>query len=324
MLFTRCLHLLVFAFCMQLLYANLQDQVIDDYTTATKVNENICNSGSSIQGYLYCNLKDITCCADSFHADKALVGLINDIMKQCSSQLQNLAECAKETALEQLGFACACIDRQNVTNQIQSLIQKTKSASKKPLYYISMPLDPNHPGAIQPPISSPRQLLQTNTSVFNCKDGRQEGTLCSYWSAKYITAGNTVCRADYPCGTHGYSYNWCYTDHSNNWEYCCTGKCDYQGEHYRWCYTSPSKHWEYCGSYSEGKGLANVKNEECLDTYMCGKHGSYTYKYWCYTDVRRNWDYCCAPGMDCTKHSQSYLWCYSGEYNNRWDYCKTC
>ncbi|PIK37704.1 hypothetical protein BSL78_25462 [Apostichopus japonicus] len=154
----------------------------------------------------------------------------------------------------------------------------------------------------------------------NCLDGWcKSGTTYRQCTGDigYVTAGNTVCRTDSPCGLHGNEYSWCYTDYS--WEYCCTDECGYKSYGYQWCQAGNT--WEYCGRYYNGQGLSNVKNVDCLPDHQCGKHAAYSYKYWCYTDSRKNWDYCCIPGCPCGTYSYSYWWCYTGESKDRWDYC---
>lgn len=66
--------------------------------------------------------------------------------------------------------------------------------------------------------------------------------------------GGFSCRGNHPCGQHGNSYNWCYTDLTNdddNWDLCCANghACDTHNERYDWCYiggTYDDRNWRKC------------------------------------------------------------------------------
>jgi len=54
-----------------------------------------------------------------------------------------------------------------------------------------------------------------------------------------VTVNGESCRQDFPCGTHEYSYYWCWTsDDDDDWDYCCRPNhtCDKHGSDYNWCY----------------------------------------------------------------------------------------
>ncbi|XP_078541537.1 uncharacterized protein LOC144826949 [Lissotriton helveticus] len=108
------------------------------------------------------------------------------------------------------------------------------------------------------------------------------------------------CKADHPCGHHGYSYSWCYTE-DGSWGYCgrvekkvvshvtsyyqsvCQDECGREGDtDYFWCHTSSG--WDYCSPLSD----VTCRNTQCNADHPCGTHG-YNY-YWCYSGG--SWDYC--------------------------------
>ncbi|XP_060570072.1 uncharacterized protein LOC132728447 [Ruditapes philippinarum] len=123
-----------------------------------------------------------------------------------------------------------------------------------------------------------------------------------------LSAGGSRCRDDHPCGYHKESYQWCYTDWSNNWDYCCIDDCGLRDStSYSWCYTSNSKHWSYC---SQRSSMIGVEGKRCRADHECGLHGKFYH--WCYTDTVDNWQYCCQPWHTCDKHNRSYKWCYVG------------
>ncbi|KAK3592316.1 hypothetical protein CHS0354_000872 [Potamilus streckersoni] len=138
-----------------------------------------------------------------------------------------------------------------------------------------------------------------------------------------FTAGNTMCRRDNKCGYHQRQrYKWCYTDYSDNWDFCCTGECWWnQNASYMW-YQSGIR-WTYCG----GEQIHDIQNRECLLTFPCGLHQEVTGKtqryYWCYVDLAHNWDYCCAPDSPCEKRGYSYYWCHvvNSLYSSLWKEC---
>ncbi|KAK3578037.1 hypothetical protein CHS0354_039584 [Potamilus streckersoni] len=136
-----------------------------------------------------------------------------------------------------------------------------------------------------------------------------------------ITAGNTRCRSNNKCGFHsGTGYSWCYTDYSNNWDYCCTGICSFVQNGFYWC---PSGEvWQYCGSHL----YKDIEGRPCLETHLCGLHNEDgdMVNYWCLVDLAGNWGYCCAPYSLCEKHGMDYLWCYTTRSSSgtKWQYCK--
>ncbi|KAK3609881.1 hypothetical protein CHS0354_015073 [Potamilus streckersoni] len=136
------------------------------------------------------------------------------------------------------------------------------------------------------------------------------------------TAGRTMCRSNDVCGFgEGTTYSWCFVDYFHDWDYCCTGPCDYAGWSYLWCQSGSS--WQYCGNCL----TKDVQGRPCLDTFPCGLHledideiGRF---YWCYVDLEQNWDYCCAPHSKCKKYDDKTGWCYVGgdKQNDMWTYC---
>ncbi|KAL3878184.1 hypothetical protein ACJMK2_030553 [Sinanodonta woodiana] len=140
---------------------------------------------------------------------------------------------------------------------------------------------------------------------------------------KTRTAGNTKCRSQSECGYHdGVNYSWCYTDYSDNWDYCCTGECTTEGATFLWCQSGLQA--QYCGNTN----TKDVNGRKCLGTHTCGTHMEDIYSpfadyYWCYVDMNANWGYCCSPFSNCGKHGESYNWCNTSRSSdsNSWDYC---
>ncbi|KAL3847331.1 hypothetical protein ACJMK2_018246 [Sinanodonta woodiana] len=123
------------------------------------------------------------------------------------------------------------------------------------------------------------------------------------------TAGNSFCRSDHTCGYHeGQAYSFCYVDYSDNWDYCCTGKCDYHEYSYLWC--ASGNKWQYCGD----AGLISIDGTPCHYLHPCGMHQEKgkDSTYWCYVDHRLNWRRCCAPSSKCDYYGYNYKWCYTG------------
>ena len=135
-----------------------------------------------------------------------------------------------------------------------------------------------------------------------------------------ITAGNSLCRSDTYCDFHqNADYNYCYIDYSNNWDYCCVGRCDYHGYSYQWCQSGIE--WQYCGN----AGNINIDGIQCHYASGCGMHQekSRGATYWCYVDHKLNWNRCCAPHSKCGHYGYKYTWCYTGyKRNTHWSYCK--
>ncbi|XP_041429366.1 uncharacterized protein LOC121397177 [Xenopus laevis] len=55
-------------------------------------------------------------------------------------------------------------------------------------------------------------------SYYRCTDILGHEEKCS--PSNDLTTKGEPCRIDHPCGSHGYSYTWCYTDTSDNWDNC--------------------------------------------------------------------------------------------------------
>ncbi|KAL3847367.1 hypothetical protein ACJMK2_018282 [Sinanodonta woodiana] len=136
----------------------------------------------------------------------------------------------------------------------------------------------------------------------------------------YKTAGNSFCRPGQTCGyQEGKRYSFCYVDYSNNWDYCCTGPCDYHGKSYMWCLSGYK--WQYCGD----AGYLNIDGIPCYHSHPCGMHqeASKESDYWCYVDHKLSWNRCCAPSSKCDYHGLSYKWCYTGyKKDTDWYECK--
>lgn len=133
-----------------------------------------------------------------------------------------------------------------------------------------------------------------------------------------IAFDGTLCRPGHNCGKHDESYLWCYTDWSDNWQYCCEDDCDFGEEGYTYC-TTAGNSWNYC---SQTSSMIPIKSERrCLQDHQCGLYGE-TY-YWCYVDLNKNWDYCCQPWDLCRDRKDGYKkWCYTGrEKEKSWQYC---
>ena len=132
-----------------------------------------------------------------------------------------------------------------------------------------------------------------------------------------ITIGGDRCRDLSSCAFGGYTYKWCYTDWSDNWDYCCKDKCMFrEGYNYLTCETGDGL--KGCSSRSS---IFTIKGERCLGDHECGLHGeSY---YWCYTDIAKHWNYCCQPWHTCEKHKKTAdKWCYVGQSRSkRKKYC---
>ncbi|KAL3836090.1 hypothetical protein ACJMK2_021543 [Sinanodonta woodiana] len=138
-----------------------------------------------------------------------------------------------------------------------------------------------------------------------------------------FTSGNTKCRGDDICNDSlNITSSWCYTDYSDNWDYCCTSKCDYNGEKFLWCQSGVF--WQYCGN----NRTTDIQGRACLETYPCGAHSNDLSPddayYWCYVDLDGNWDYCCAPHTPCSFYSKNYAWCHVelSSAGKLWKKCK--
>ena len=136
--------------------------------------------------------------------------------------------------------------------------------------------------------------------------------------AASVTLDGTHCRNGHTCGFYDEDYLWCYTDWSNNWDYCCEDDCDFRNKtSYMWCITGNNQRWNYC---SQRSSVVAISGNPCLQEHECGLHGeSY---HWCFTDLNKNWDYCCQPWHPCGYHGEKYKWCYCGRSKkSKWKYC---
>ncbi|XP_033098207.1 uncharacterized protein LOC117102114 [Anneissia japonica] len=252
--------------------------------------------------------------------------LMNILLDKCLLNEQREI-CFKETFLKETGAACTLLQKKIIVDHLATCHQK---CNLKP---ISKPCqdawDFDNHIALLTSAEERKQYKQPTT--FGCKDIRRTGLLCTYLDDKYLTAGNSLCKADHPCGTYGYSYTWCYTSISGNWDYCCTGTCGYQGYKYLWCNSGST--WQYCGKGGTiPTGTRTSKTPHpCLADHPCGLHYDVSTKneyFWCYVDTTLEWDYCCSPQpVDnvCTYNQQTdYKWCKTSYYKNtggEWRYC---
>ncbi|XP_063065764.1 uncharacterized protein LOC134457717 [Engraulis encrasicolus] len=117
-----------------------------------------------------------------------------------------------------------------------------------------------------------------------------------------VTTGGAQCRSGHTCGTHGYSYYWCYT--ASSWDYCspplplgvtrggqyCRSNhnCGWYGYPHTWCYTDYDDNWGYCCRSKDRFSALNGKT--CQAQHPCGHYG-YGYL-WCRT-TDGSWEYCC-------------------------------
>lgn len=152
----------------------------------------------------------------------------------------------------------------------------------------------------------------------------------------------TACRSDHRCERRDSSYNWCYLDSANKWEWCgtqrnnfeivsstgyfCIDECAKRGYSYFWCNTDRS--WGYC-SPEEGK---DYYNRRCDVGSYCDKSKGTSY-YWCYVNGGSTWGYCSIKGeskdittdgyycaTECQYYtSGGYFWC--RKFNGGWNYC---
>jgi len=78
--------------------------------------------------------------------------------------------------------------------------------------------------------------------------------------ASNVTSKGVNCKQGFPCGKHGKSYYWCWTE--TNWDYCCApGKtCGKQGHSYNWCWADYILlKWSKCEPESESTNPQTVK-----------------------------------------------------------------
>ena len=275
-----------------------------------------CYEAETMQGCLIaCLMDDICCCCEEGSAMAMKVSFINEFMSKCAKErLSSL--CVDQWISRSVGNACGC----HRISQLQSKLKQCIRTCNSVPCPISNPIDPRNPPVFTGILQDIKNLARFPRSVVACKDKRMEGLLCSHYNREFITAGNSLCRQDHKCGKYGKSFSWCYTDYSNNWDYCCTDSCATRGENYLWCHSG--SRWQYCGD----AGTVNVKGRHCLPSSPCGLHldvNANTNYYWCYEDNNKNWQYCCQPTCPCNWYSEGYKWCYTGyKLHTKWQYCK--
>ena len=274
-----------------------------------------CAVTQSFQSFIIDCLADST--AASFTSANGTVSdLVNRVMDQCKDQLSSLEVCSHAALVDLIGPAQGLTERITLANEYTQCVKQANKHTLD-LRFVAKP------NSLDTPISSLSDLQEYTPKSYSCEEKGLTGIFCSYAKSRYSTAGNSLCRVDSPCGNHGYSYSWCYTDYSNNWEYCCVGPCYHHGGTigYKWCNVGST--WEYCGSYFSGDHdeVRDVKQRPCLPNYPCGKHGASSRRYWCYVDANKNWDYCCSPESACDYHGGTYKWCYTADNGYHWDYC---
>ena len=275
-----------------------------------------CYEAETMQGCLIaCLMDDICCCCEEGSAMAMKVSFINEFMSKCAKErLSSL--CVDQWISRSVGNACGC----HRISQLQSKLKQCIRTCNSLQCPISNPVDPRNPPVFTGILQDIKNLAHFPHSVVACKDKRMEGLLCSHYNREFITAGNSLCRQDHKCGKYGESFSWCYTDYSNNWDYCCTDSCATRGENYLWCHSG--SRWQYCGD----AGMVNVVGRHCLPSSPCGLHldvNANTNYYWCYEDNNKNWQYCCQPTCPCNWYSEGYTWCYTGyKLHTKWQYCK--
>nr|XP_005313444.1 endonuclease domain-containing 1 protein-like isoform X1 [Chrysemys picta bellii] len=118
------------------------------------------------------------------------------------------------------------------------------------------------------------------------------------------------------CEYHEYAYSWCYTSHSNHWDYCCIAKCTVNPESKQYeCPRGDGSTTPCSPQYS----TVTVSGTACRADHPCGLYEkSY---FWCYTDYQDNWDHCCSPQHYCGSHDYDYQWCYTQDPEAAWQYC---
>ncbi|KAH1184606.1 hypothetical protein KIL84_012547 [Mauremys mutica] len=130
-----------------------------------------------------------------------------------------------------------------------------------------------------------------------------------------VTASGWSCVGQ-ACEYHGCAYSWCYTSDSDDWNYCCTGKCTVNpvSEVYE-CSRGDGSTIQCSPQYS----TVTISGKPCRADHPCGL---YEEKYfWCYIDYKGNWDYCCSPQHYCGYHGYDYLWCYIQDPAGSWEPC---
>ena len=192
-----------------------------------------------LQDYLLCRLElRLNCCGVSSSRVAASADFINRVMAECSSKFKKIKSCSREAVFKLHGGACGCLYRDSTADLVLYYIAEAITSTVERggiVHYIARPFNPDH---VQPsePVSFPGELKGFTPASFHCPDPRKEGVLCTSWKKQYVTAGNSICRPNHPCGYHGEKYSWCYVDFNDNWEYCCTGNCGHNGDYkYNWC-----------------------------------------------------------------------------------------
>lgn len=269
-------------------------------------------------------------CAGSDKGEVAAADFINRLMNLCSSALgdtDDFATCMERKTGALVGNACGHFTPHGLAASVRQHVTNMFADSQGVLYYVGEPLMELTEETC--PIKQVSDLADLVTISYECKDTRQEGLLCSHWKPEYVTAGNSICQEHHPCRRYEYYdlwelkyYDWCNIEVTKayDWEYCCTDTCTIHADSsYSYCHSGTT--YEYCARYSDNNGLKDVKGHNCLHTFPCGKHGSYSGKYWCYYTHGGSWDYCCAPGQTCGYHDETYKWCYTADNEGRWDYC---
>ena len=268
-------------------------------------------------------IDDMLTCVKTSAASKQKAYLINKLIDKCLLN-QNMETCVKDEFLEATGSACPLRKKQSIADKLSRWFQQ---CSLKP---VSKPQqNPSNFNDAATLMTSHRQKRSYSEPTASCSDNRRTGLLCTHLDDRYLTAGNSLCREDHPCGYHDKNYYWCYTSWDNHWEYCCSRPCGYNGgSSYLWCHAGNT--YEYCGK----GGSVTVNGRQCLADHPCGLHRDSTTKYqyyWCYTDTKSNWEYCCSPEPDyntCDYHKgTTYKWCKSNYYKTQtsgetaWQYC---
>ena len=134
-----------------------------------------------------------------------------------------------------------------------------------------------------------------------------------------MTVGGDYCRSGHSCDYHDYKYKWCYTDSSDNYDYCCVDDCKSDNLQT----TTPTcSAGNFNSACSMRSSVITVNGGRCRHNHECGFH-TQSY-YWCYTDFYDNWEYCCQPWHRCNYHGESYKWCYASKARTSNWYWRRC
>ncbi|CAH1781254.1 unnamed protein product [Owenia fusiformis] len=280
---------------------------------------------------LKCLGNDIFGCISEPEVDSHKAYFMNTLIDNCFPE-SDIGQCFEDTFLQEAGTWCEHLrERDDIANQINTCYT---DCSANP---ISVPRQNAvefetefKPMELTSEFESERSEYVAPQLEGICKDSRFRGFLCSEVMANATTAGNSLCRPDHRCGFHEEAYYWCFTTLDDDWDYCCTGACDYHAEDFLHC--ESGSEWQFCGdagTVTTGHRQDNVPYN-CRSDHPCGLHrdtGDFNY-YWCFVDST-SWDYCCSPReydhLCDFNRGAPYRWCkytYHRDYIlNEWAFC---